>query len=136
VDPGFACQAVLEHDKVALVERTSEGVRALADELGSKADSSHVLCNDVFVSVPENLPAQLPGEVVVEAFETVFAGCDACPSENSRLLDAFAAADPAVKAKVVELVRSLDEMTLVGIAFKVRLGWLSACKLGATGEKP
>jgi 8-hydroxy-5-deazaflavin:NADPH oxidoreductase len=125
---------------------------AVAAELGRALDGKVVVdstnpLNDSYsdlttsgVSASELLQRQLPGAKVVKAFNTIFAGRHANPTENGQPLDAFLAGDDsASKATVSQLAdslgyrvidsgglrmaRSLEEMAFLNISLNAANGW-------------
>ncbi len=92
------------------------------------------------VSAAEELQAQVPGAVVVKAFNTIFAGRHGNPTEGGQPLDAFIAADDDVAKKAVgtlaeslgyrvidagglRMARSLEEMAFLNISLNATNGW-------------
>jgi NADPH-dependent F420 reductase len=141
-------------------------VGAVVTELGSALDGKVVVdstnpLNDSYsdlttsgVSAAELLQQQIPSAKVVKAFNTIFAGRHANPTENGQPLDAFLAGDDtAAKATVGQLAeslgyrvidagglrmaRSLEEMAFLNISLNATNGWAwqSGWKLvGPTGS--
>ncbi|TAN20198.1 MAG: NADP oxidoreductase [Actinomycetota bacterium] len=99
--PYAAVQAIAQELGDALTEKIVVDSTNPLDETGRDLLTSGI-------SAAEGLQAQLPGTKVVKAFNTIFAGRHARPSEEGRQLDAFIASDDAdAKAKVGEFARSL-----------------------------
>jgi hypothetical protein len=152
-------EAVQDADVVVLAVPHA-AVAGVAGELGEDVNGKVVIdatnpLNDTYtdlvtgdVSAAEELQARLPAAAVVKAFNTIFAGRHANPTEDGRPLDLFLAADDeAAKARAAELgaslgyrvidagglrmARSLEEMAFLNITLNARNGWAwqSAWKL-------
>ena len=144
-------EAVQGADLVVLAVPHS-AVAAIVSELGDAltgktvVDVTNPLTDDYSgltttgVSAAEELQAQVPGAVVVKAFNTIFAGRHGNPSEGGQPLDAFIAADDDVAKKAVStlaeslgyraidagglrMARSLEEMAFLNISLNASNGW-------------
>ena len=144
-------EAVHGADVVVLAVPGS-AVAAVTAELGAALDGKTVVdstnpLNDTYtgltttgVSAAELLQEQAPGAKVVKAFNTIFAGRHASPTENGEPLDAFLAGDDtAAKTQVADLAtslgyrvvdagglrmaRSLEEMAFLNISLNAGNGW-------------
>jgi hypothetical protein len=144
--------AAVEGADAVILAIPSEALAAVVGELGATLDGAVVIdvTNRVNPQDPgsvldgssnaERIQAQVPGARVVKAFNTAFAARQADPVVDGVQLDGFVAGDdPAAKAAVLELVRSigfrpidagplamarvLEGMGLLNISLQIRNNW-------------
>jgi predicted dinucleotide-binding enzyme len=166
-DPeGATAAARAEGADAVILAVPSDALAAVVGELGATLDGVVVIdvTNRVNPQDPgsvldgssnaERVQAQVPGARVVKAFNTAFAARQADPVVDGVQLDGFVAGDdPAAKAAVLDLVRSmgfrpidagplamarvLEGMGLLNISLQIRNNWpwQSGWKLvGPTGQ--